>query len=80
MNLADRRFLFLLSSTRRLGNTEQLAYCAAHPLPPGTAQRWLHLLDYPLPSFFDRRHSGTYQPPTGNAQVLLEATLEAWFW
>ena len=55
MSPANRRFLFLLCSTRRLGNSEQLAYCAAHPLPPGTQQEWLHLLDFPLPDFVDLR-------------------------
>ncbi len=77
MSPSERRFLFLLSSPRRLGNSEQLAYCAAHPLPPGTAQQWLHLLDFPLPDFADLRHNGPYQLPTGNAQLLLEATLHA---
>ena len=77
MSLSSRRFLFLLSSPRRLGNSEQLAYCAAHPLPPGTEQKWLHLLDFPLPDFADLRHNGPYHPPTGNAQLLLEATLQA---
>ena len=72
-----RRFLFLLASTRRLGNSEQLAYCAAHPLPPTVEQRWLNLLDLPLPDFADLRHSGSYHAPTGNAQVLLDATLKA---
>ena len=74
---SGRRFLFLLSSPRRLGNGEQLAYCAAHPLPPGTEQQWLHLLDFPLPNFADLRHNGPYHPPTGNAQLLLAATLHA---
>ena len=77
MSPANRRFLFLLCSTRRLGNSEQLAYCAAHPLPPGTQQEWLHLLDFPLPEFVDLRHSGSFQPPVGNAQLLLDATLNA---
>jgi multimeric flavodoxin WrbA len=72
-----RKFLFLLSSTRRLGNSEQLAYCAAHGLPPKIPQRWLHLLDYPLPGFVDLRHNGTYSPPVGPTKVMLDATLEA---
>jgi NAD(P)H-dependent FMN reductase len=74
---STRQFLFLLSSTRRLGNSEQLAYCAAHGLPSNIPQRWLHLLDYQLPSFVDLRHSGSYPPPAGSAKVLLDATLEA---
>lgn len=77
MNQANSRFLFLLCRTRRLGNSEQLAYCAAHPLPPGTEQQWLHLLDFPLPDFVDMRHSGSFNLPVGNAQLLLEATLNA---
>jgi NAD(P)H-dependent FMN reductase len=77
MNTPARQFLFLLSSTRRLGNSEQLAYCAAHPLPPKTKQQWMHFLDYPLPDFVDLRHNTPYQMPTGNAQLLLNATLEA---
>ncbi|MDQ2793038.1 MAG: NAD(P)H-dependent oxidoreductase [Bacteroidota bacterium] len=77
MSHSDRRFLFLLASPRRLGNSEQLAYCAAHSLPPGTGQQWMHLLDFPLPDFADLRHHGIYQPPAGNAQLLLEATLQA---
>ena len=72
-----RRFLFLLASTRRMGNTEQLAYCAAHFLPAEAERRWLHLADYPLPDFVDLRHSGPYPAPVGNALLLLEATLDA---
>lgn len=60
-----------------MGNSEQLAYCAAHPLPPDTGQQWLHLLDFPLPDFVDVRHSGSFNLPVGNAQLLLEATLNA---
>ena len=77
MNSPARRFLFLLSSTRRMGNSEQLAYCAAHSLPPTVQQRWIHLQDLPLPYFVDMRHHTPYPQPSGNAQLLLEATLEA---
>jgi NAD(P)H-dependent FMN reductase len=77
MSSSARRFLFLLSSTRRLGNSEQLAYCAAHSLPDSTRQQWLHLLDNPLPPFVDLRHNGSYALPTGNARVLFDATLKA---
>lgn len=45
-----------------------------HP-PPG--QQWLHLLDFPLPDFVDLRHNGAFQPPVGDARLLLEATLNA---
>lgn len=77
MSTAARRFLFLLSSTRRLGNSEQLAYCAAHHLPFNTPQQWITLQDYPLPTFVDLRHNGRFPAPAGNVKVLLEATLEA---
>jgi NAD(P)H-dependent FMN reductase len=77
MNDLARRFFFLLCSTRRLGNSEQLAYCAAHPLTAKTKQRWLHLRDYSLPEFVDMRHHGSFPAPTGNVHILLEATLEA---
>jgi len=77
MNHPARRFLFLLSSTRPRGNTEQLAYFAAHGLPPHYKQKWMHLLDYPLPNFVDLRHDGPYPTPIGNAKKLLDATLDA---
>jgi NAD(P)H-dependent FMN reductase len=77
MNAPVSRFLFLLSSTRRLGNSEQLAYCAAHSLPAHTVQKWLYLRDHPLPDFVDLRHSGPFPVPAGNQKLLLEATLEA---
>ena len=77
MSSPTRRFLFLPGSTRRLGNSEQLAYCAAHHLPAQAACQWLNISDYPLPDFTDLRHHGVYLPPTGNAKVLLEATLRA---
>jgi NAD(P)H-dependent FMN reductase len=77
MSTTARRFLFLLSSTRRLGNSEQLAYCAAHHLPFNTPQRWITLQDYPLPTFVDQRHNGRFPAPAGNVKLLLEATLEA---
>jgi NAD(P)H-dependent FMN reductase len=60
-----------------MGNSEQLAYCAAYHLPPHATQQWLHLQDYPLPYFVDMRHHTPYPPPTGNALTLLEATLAA---
>ena len=72
-----RRFLFLLGSTRRDGNTEQLARIAARSIPADVEQRWITLLDHPLPPFMDIRHSGTYPPPEGNAKLLADATLAA---
>lgn len=73
-----RSFLFLLGSSRRQGNTEQLAWRAAMTLPECIEQRWLHLMDVPLLPFTDVRHaSGTFPTPHGNERVLLEATLAA---
>ena len=77
MTESTRRFLFLLSSTRRQGNSEQLAHAAAHSLPAGAEPQWLRLLDHPLPDFVDRSREGPYPPPTGNARLLLDATLRA---
>ncbi|MEV1010840.1 NAD(P)H-dependent oxidoreductase [Streptomyces sp. NPDC049881] len=74
-----RRFLFLLGSTRRDGNTEQLARHAAAHLPEATPQRWLRLGELSLPRFEDVRHSGTgeYPRPEGDLGLLLDATLDA---
>lgn len=72
-----RNFLFLLASTRRDGNSEALARAAAHSLSPEDTQRWLQLIDHPLPPFVDKRHDGGYAPPEGNAKMMCEATLAA---
>ncbi|MEV6208744.1 NAD(P)H-dependent oxidoreductase [Kitasatospora sp. NPDC051914] len=74
---AQRRFLFLLGSTRSGGNAELLARRAAEHLPAGAEQQWLTLTDLPLPAFADQRHDGEYPPPTGHARTLLDATLDA---
>ena len=66
-------WLFVLGSTRKAGNSEALARHAAR----GLDATWLHLIDYPLPPFFDTRHSTGYEPPTGNAKLLCDATLAA---
>lgn len=77
MNPTPRRFLFLLASTRREGNSEQLARRAAENLPPGTEATWLRLDEHPLPPFVDTRHSSGYGDPEGTARLLAEATLAA---
>lgn len=74
---ATRRFLFLLGSTRRRGNSEQLAHLAARSMPTGATAEWLFLMDYPLPPFVDHRHGQAYPPPTDAEQTLLAATLRA---
>jgi multimeric flavodoxin WrbA len=77
--ITERRFLFLLGSSRRDGNTETLARRAAEALPDAVEQRWLHLDDVPLPDFADIRHTGdgTTPEPAGNERLLWEATLHA---
>jgi NAD(P)H-dependent FMN reductase len=76
-----RRFLFLLASARRDGNTEALARGAAARLQGGVEQEWLRLIDLPLDEFFDIRHvvetGGAYPDPSGHARRLLDATLAA---
>jgi len=75
-----RRFLFLISSARRNGNTEQLARRAAARLPTHVAQEWINVTDLPLPPFADLRHATDVAwAPTvdGPARQLLEATLAA---
>lgn len=74
-----RRFLFLLTSSRRDGNSEALARRAAESLPDTVEQRWLSLLDLELPPFEDVRHSGSgiYPQPSGAGATLLDATLWA---
>lgn len=67
-------FTFILGSTRRDSNSEQLAHRAAHALPD---PRWIHLLDHPLPPFLDERHGSGFTAPDGNAKFLAEATLAA---
>lgn len=75
----DRRFTFLLGSTRADGNSELLARRAAEQLPAGTEQRWLSLADLPLQPFGDIRHDGPgeYREPVGHERTLLDATLDA---
>ena len=71
-----RRFLFLVTSSRRDGNSEQLARCAAATLPATDSQTWLNLADLPLPAFVDLRHATSENwTPTidGHARTLLEA-------
>jgi multimeric flavodoxin WrbA len=79
--MSAHRFLFLVASARREGNTEILARRAAASLPPSIEQKWLHLDEYPLPRFEDIRHHGgknnMYPQPEGNGQLLLESTLAA---
>lgn len=76
-----RRFLFLVASARREGNTETLARLAAERLSEDVEQQWIYLDEHPLAPFEDiRHHSGKNNPypqPGGNERLLLEATLAA---
>ncbi|WP_416973418.1 flavodoxin family protein [Streptomyces sp. 4F14] len=76
--MTNRRFLFLLGSSRRGGNTELLARRAAEQLPEGVEQEWIRLVDRPLPDFADLRHDEGYTTPTDpHERHLLDATLGA---
>jgi multimeric flavodoxin WrbA len=72
-------YLFLLASSRRDGNSEILAKRAAASLDIGIEQKWVRLMDHPLPSFVDIRHEGdgVYPPPAADADEILQATLAA---
>jgi len=73
-----RRFLFVLGSTRRDGNTELLARRAAEQLPEDVEQRWISLVEHPLPDFEDLRHdSDRARAEHDGAAALREATLAA---
>lgn len=76
---SQRSFLFVLGSSRQNGNSEALARHAAAALPASVKQEWIRLSDFPLRPFEDVRHAGTgtYEEPTGNAQVLWQATRDA---
>jgi multimeric flavodoxin WrbA len=72
-----RKFLFVLGSARKGGNTETLARKAAASLSDGE-QRWIWLEDVPLAPFQDTRGGRTGHPlRDDNERLLLDATLEA---
>ena len=74
----NRKFLFVLGSGRRNGNTKILARKAAENLPLSVEQQWLNLMDLPLAPFEDIRHDvGVYPQPISNEKTLFDATLWA---
>lgn len=75
----SRRFLFVLTSSRRDGNSETLARRAAAALDDHIDARWVRLMDLPLPDFVDIRHEGdgTYPLPDRAGAEILQATLDA---
>lgn len=75
--MAGGRFLFLLSSGRKDGNSEALAREAAKALPSGVAQEWLDLGMAHLSPFEDLRHSTGYGPLAGQVADLAKTTLAA---
>ena len=77
MDPTDRTFLFVLGSSRNDGNTELLARKAAAELPTGVTQRWIRLVDHPLPDFEDLRHEDHSRAADANVSLLLDATLGA---
>ena len=71
-----RRFLVLLASARRNGNTETLTHKALDQID--AEQRWISLLDVPVPDYRDVRHTpDRYSVPTEHEQTLLDATIWA---
>lgn len=77
----NRKFLFLVASARREGNTEALARIAASTLPESVTQQWIHLDELPLERLEDIRHhperNDPWPLPEGNERILLDATLTA---
>ncbi|MFJ5261547.1 flavodoxin family protein [Streptomyces sp. NPDC088387] len=74
----NRRFLFVLGSSRSEGNTELLARAAAEQLPDDVEQEWLDLAELDVPEFEDLRHDSDHIRPTqGDVARLLDATLAA---
>jgi multimeric flavodoxin WrbA len=72
----DRRFLILLASARRNGNTEMLARRALEHID--AEQRWINLLDVPVQDYRDVRHTpDRFSVPGEHEQMLLDATLWA---
>jgi multimeric flavodoxin WrbA len=74
----QRRFLFVVGSSRKDGNSETLARLAADRLPGGTPQRWLRLSELEVPPFRDsqRKHDPVPEPD-GVERLLLDETLQA---
>ncbi|GGJ52614.1 flavodoxin family protein [Streptomyces brasiliensis] len=74
-----RRFLFVLGSARRDGNTELLARKAAEQLPGDVEQQWISLAEHRLPDFEDLRHDSDHVRPAPDSTtgLLLDATLAA---
>ncbi|NEX44908.1 flavodoxin family protein [Pseudotabrizicola algicola] len=64
----DRRFLFLLSSARKGGNSEQLARHAAQALP--CPCDWLDLTRLDLPAFIDPRPTLPTRPEGDLARIV----------
>jgi multimeric flavodoxin WrbA len=74
----ERRFLFVVGSGRKDGNSETLARLAARQLPDDVGQRWLRLGDLEMPPFRDSQRKDDPVPePDGTGRLLLDATLAA---
>ena len=73
------RFLFLLASARRDGNTEALARLAADSVRGDISQEWIRFSDLKMPAAIDRRHraGALHECSDQTEQTLLEATLRA---
>lgn len=79
MDNSPKRYLFLIGSARRNGNTEQLAKIAASTLPTSAIQEWVYLSEIQLETFKDIRHAPgeIYEMPTGKTFDLVQSTIAA---
>ena len=75
--MAERRFLFLLSSARQGGNTQSMARAAAAGLADSVAQDWCDLTKATLPAFEDLRHGASYGPLAAPLADLANRTMLA---
>ena len=76
MEHEDRRFLVLLGSARRDGNTELLARKALEQVE--SPVEWVNLQEVGLPEFDDLRHTERrHYEPEGTEREMLETTLRA---
>lgn len=75
--MTERRFLFLLSSARSGGNSENMARAAAAGLADSVAQDWCDLTKTALPAFEDLRHGASYGPLPPQMAALAERTMRA---
>jgi NAD(P)H-dependent FMN reductase len=78
IDTSTRSLLFLLTSARAEGNSEQLARRAAEALPPNTRTDWLRLDEHMREPFQDLRHTPQGFPALSpEMRALSERTVAA---